>query len=91
MIHNVLPIIGNELNDFLKLKYSTSEDKVIVSNLVDQDGKVSAECENKIVSFLLNIEEERSIKNTKNIRCVYPFLCQFHSNKGINLFGSNFF
>jgi hypothetical protein len=70
MIHNVLPIIANELNDFLKLKYSTSEDKVIVSNLVTQDGSVGAECENKIVSFLLNIEQERSIKNANIQRLI---------------------
>ena len=38
MIHEVIPIIADELNDYLDSKFDTSEDPVILSNILNQDG-----------------------------------------------------
>ncbi|MEY3194346.1 MAG: hypothetical protein RIQ78_443 [Bacteroidota bacterium] len=63
MIHNILPVLGHQLNEFLISEYGLSEDRVVVSSLVDIRGNVSSQIENKIVITLLNVEEEKSIRN----------------------------
>jgi Pvc16 N-terminal domain len=63
MIHNILPVLGHQLNEFLSSEYGLSEDRVVVSSLVDLRGNVGSQIENKIVITLLNVEEEKSIRN----------------------------
>lgn len=74
MIHNLLPVICAELNDHLKSIYGIDDDRVLVSNLMNQDGSVAVEGQNKIICFLANIEEETTLK----------------ANPGISSFGSSF-
>jgi hypothetical protein len=62
MIHNLLPIVGEELNDYFKSKFDINEDRVIVSNLMNQDGSIAVEGNNKVVFHLVNIEEETTLK-----------------------------
>ena len=62
MIHNFLPIVGEELNDYFKSKFDINEDRVIVSNLINQDGSIAVEGNNKVVFHLVNIEEETTLK-----------------------------
>tara|TARA_B110000046_G_C13000498_1_gene401947 strand:+ start:1264 stop:1911 length:648 start_codon:yes stop_codon:yes gene_type:complete len=62
MIHNLLPIVGEELNDYFKSKFDINEDRVIVSNLINQDGSIAVEGNNKVVFHLVNIEEETTLK-----------------------------
>jgi len=73
MIHNVLPVLGDQLNDYLKSEYGLSEDRVIISSLIDYKGNPVLGTENKITVFLLNIEEEKSLRNG-----------HFQSNPGMN-------
>jgi len=47
-----------ELNQYLKRTFGRSEDMVMVSNILEQDGTVAAHIENKVVAFLVNIEKE---------------------------------
>jgi hypothetical protein len=63
MLHNVLPVLGHQLNEFLSSEYGLSEDRVVVSSLVDLRGNMSSQIENRVVVTLLNIEEEKSIRN----------------------------
>jgi Pvc16 N-terminal domain len=63
MLHNVLPVLGYQLNEFLSSEYGLSEDRVVVSSLVDLRGNMSSQIENRVVVTLLNIEEEKSIRN----------------------------
>lgn len=58
MIHEVVPVIAAELNDFLESQFDTGEDKVIISNLVNQDGSVAIQDENKVVVSIINIERD---------------------------------
>lgn len=60
MIHEVLPIIADELNDYLEAKFDTSEDPVILSNLLAQDGSIAIREENKIAVSLINVERDGS-------------------------------
>ena len=64
MLHNLLPIIGDELNEFLMSRYKTNEDRVIISNLMNQDGSQNSDGINKVVCSLVNIEEETTLKSS---------------------------
>jgi len=58
MIHEVLPIIADELNDYLESKFDTAEDPVLLSNILNQDGTIAIREENKIVVNLINVERD---------------------------------
>ncbi|MFK7908372.1 MAG: DUF4255 domain-containing protein [Chitinophagales bacterium] len=58
MIHEILPVIAAELNDFFKLKFELNEDKVVLSSIVNQDGSISITEENKVIVTLVNIEKD---------------------------------
>lgn len=60
MIHKVLPEIVAELNAFLKRAASDTEDRAVLSALVDQSGSIAFTGENKIICQLTGIEQERS-------------------------------
>ncbi len=64
MIHNLMPVIGSELNEYFKSKFDIDEDRLVVSNLINQDGSVAVEGNNKVVFHLVNIEEETTLKAT---------------------------
>ncbi len=58
MIHATINQITFELNQHLKRTFGRSEEMVVVSNILEQDGTVAAHIENKVVAFLVNIEKE---------------------------------
>ncbi|MPY23421.1 DUF4255 domain-containing protein [Shewanella psychropiezotolerans] len=62
MILSVMNHISLKLNQFLKNKFELVEDVVVVSNLVDHDGAISANVNNRVVIFLTNIERETAAK-----------------------------
>ncbi len=62
MIHNVLPVISAELNTYLKSRFDLNEDRLVLSNLINQDGSVAIEGANKVVCSLINLEEETTMK-----------------------------
>jgi hypothetical protein len=64
MIHNLLAVVGAELNLYLKLRFDLEEDRLVLSNLMNQDGSVAIEENNKVVCTLVNIHEETSLKST---------------------------
>ncbi|GAB4411193.1 MAG: hypothetical protein OHK0039_16160 [Bacteroidia bacterium] len=60
MIHQVLPVVVEELNDFFQSRFGTSEDKVVLANIVNQDGTVAIEGEDRVVVSLINVERDGS-------------------------------
>ncbi|MFQ3212665.1 MAG: hypothetical protein ACI9C9_000189 [Marivirga sp.] len=64
MIHNLLPVVGAELNNYLKSRFNLEEDRLILSNLMNQDGSVAIEGNNKVVCTLVNVHEETTLKST---------------------------
>lgn len=61
MIDQVVKAVTDNLNEYINVKFSLtdSDNKVIVSNLINQNGAVSANTTNKIICSLINIEQER--------------------------------
>lgn len=85
MIQNVLPVIANELNDYLKSRFNSVEDKVTISNVIDQDGSVAVEGNNKIVVTLINITEEPTLRASANNQLMGTSFLEFAPPVSINL------
>ena len=66
MIQAALTYICDLLNENFKNEFSITENKVILSNIVNPDGSVTKDTEGKIAFFLLNLEEEATLKNNLN-------------------------
>lgn len=65
MIHNILQVISKDLNTFLKMRFQSSEDIVLLSELVNNaDGSFAVAGENKMVCTLMNVEQERLHANS---------------------------
>jgi hypothetical protein len=60
MIYQSLHCLADEINDFFRIKLQVTEDKVLLSSIVNQDGSVAVQGENKIVLTLLNVEKENA-------------------------------
>jgi hypothetical protein len=59
MIESVLQTVAKELNEFFKLKFGMNEDRVVISNIVNQDGSSAVKDENRIILSLVLIQEEK--------------------------------
>jgi hypothetical protein len=59
MISSALDSIVEELNQFLKVKFQMSENRAVLSNLINLDGSTAIKESNKIVVSLASIQEER--------------------------------
>ena len=62
MIHNLLPLVGSELNEYLKSRFDVDEDRLLLTNLVNLDGSIAVEGINKVVAYMVNVEEETTLK-----------------------------
>lgn len=61
MIYAAVSHIANQLNQFLKRSFDLSEDMVVMSNILEQDGTVAPDVNNKLVVFLVNVEKETAL------------------------------
>ncbi|UII27389.1 DUF4255 domain-containing protein [Fulvivirga maritima] len=85
MIHNILPVIAGELNEYLKTRFNSVEDKVILSNIIDQSGAIAIEGHNKMVLTLINISEEGTLKAKANQRLMGSAFVDFTPSISVNL------
>lgn len=67
MIHAAVSHIANQLNQFLKRTFDLGEDVVVLSNLLEQDGTVAPNINNKLVVFLVNVEKDPVAPRQANI------------------------
>lgn len=58
MIYEALSCLTEEMNEYFRNKLKINEEKVVLSGLVNQDGSIGVQGENKIVVTLVNIEKE---------------------------------
>lgn len=58
MIDSAVTLLAGQLNQYLQRSFDLGEDIVAVSNLLDQDGSVAPQVDNKLVMFLINIEKD---------------------------------
>lgn len=70
MLQEVLSYIANDLNRFLKRKYDSHEDRVVLGNIVDQNNAVPEANQNKIILTLISLEHETNIKRAINYQQV---------------------
>jgi len=66
MIDTTLTYIKDLLNENFRNEFSISENKVVLSNIVNANGAVASNVEDKVVFFLLNLDEEAALKNNLN-------------------------
>lgn len=71
MIYSVLNTISDRLNSYLKNRFALGEDKVILSNLVNQDGSVAITESDKVVITLVNIQEETVSSRLNSMENMY--------------------
>jgi len=63
MIDKLFSHIRDLLNQDFKNQFGLTENKVVISSLLDSSGSVGVELEDRIVCFLLSIEEETALRN----------------------------
>jgi hypothetical protein len=60
MIDLAIQHVTSQLNQYLKRAFDLSEDIVVASAILEQDGSAVPQISNKIVSFVINIEKDDS-------------------------------
>jgi len=85
MIQNILPVVAEELNNYLKSTFNAVEDKVIISNIINQDGSVAVEGNNKIVITLINVTEESTLRASANNKLINTSFLEFAPPVTVNL------
>ncbi len=100
MIFQILNAIEKELNSQVKYAFGISEDVIILSNIVDQNGNKALQQDNIINFTLLRIEEDKTLnkvggwqgnfgRNTPTLINLYILFSASHSGKqypdGVNL------
>ncbi len=58
MIDTAISHLAGQLNQHLKSVFALNEDVVVISNILEQDGSLAANINNKIVVFLINVEHD---------------------------------
>jgi hypothetical protein len=58
LIDVALGVVVGQLNQALRRSFAVREDLAVLANILEQDGRVGAQVENKIVVSLVNIERD---------------------------------
>lgn len=72
MIEKSITLIESRLNNYLRQKFSLEDNIVIASNFVDSNGSVEKDIENKVVISLVDLEQEKFLKNVNTFRLPDP-------------------
>ncbi len=67
MIYEALSCLAEEINEFFRIRLKISEEKVTLSAIVNQDGTIAIQGENKVLITLINIEKETIGKSNSGI------------------------
>ena len=65
MIYEALTEIAEQVNQHFKLRFGITEDKLFISNVVNNDGSDAIEKDSVILS-LINLQEEKKLLNKAN-------------------------
>jgi hypothetical protein len=68
VIDSALSQITGQLNEVLKRDVGSSEDLVVLSNLIEQDGSVATRVDNRLVVFLVNVERDTTARRAADSR-----------------------
>ena len=64
MIEGTISFIEQSLNAYLKNKMQYKEEKVISSNLVEQDGSIAIRDGNRVIISLIDLDQESTVRNS---------------------------
>ncbi len=64
MLDKALQFITKLLNHELKLSFGLTDDVVVLGSLINLDGSVTKNIENKVIISIINLEHEKTVKNT---------------------------
>ncbi len=82
MIFETFSCITEDINEHLRSKLRTSEEKVIVSGIVNQDGSLAVQGENKLLATLVNVEDDYTGKNLRGDGAIKTAA---HTSPSVNL------
>jgi len=66
MIAKALIFITELLNKELKMSFGINDDRVVASSLINPDGSIAGNTENKMVVSIINLEHETTMKSMNN-------------------------
>lgn len=66
MIDKVLGFITTYINQEIKMSFGLTDNKIIASSLINPDGSVTENIENKIIISVINLEHETTTKSMGN-------------------------
>lgn len=66
MISKALTFIADFLNHEIKMRRNIDEDRVVAGSLINPDGTVTENIENKIILSVINLEHETSVYSSGN-------------------------
>ncbi|PSJ18972.1 DUF4255 domain-containing protein [Nitrosomonas supralitoralis] len=98
MINLAVQLLATQLNQYLRRTYNLGEDVVVVSNLLEMDGSMAANVNNKLVIFLVNIEKDaipfRQVKSHEvrqlEMQSVAPFYFNLYLMMTANFTGNHY-
>ena len=67
MIAAAVTHIAGQLNQHLRRTFESSEEVVVVSNLLEQDGTLATNVNNRVVVFLVNVEKDATAQRMPNV------------------------
>ncbi len=67
MIEGTITFIEATLNAYLQNKMNFKEERVISSNLVEQDGSIAIRDDNRVVISLVDLDQEPTLKNSNRM------------------------
>lgn len=65
MILEALSAVTDDMNNYFKARLKLSEDKVSLSSIINQDGTIAINGENKLTFTLINIENDTTAKSAE--------------------------
>ena len=73
MIYAAVSHIASQLNQFLRRSFDLTEDMVVLSNILEQDGTVAPDVNNKLVVFVVNgVRPDISVRDI--FKGIWPFI-----------------
>ena len=66
MLSKVLTFVSGFLNNEIKMIYGIDHNPIVVSSLINPDGSITENIENKIVISVINLEQETTVKALNN-------------------------
>lgn len=91
--------IASQLNQFLKNNFELNEDIVVVSNLVDVDGSMESQTNNRLAVFITNIEKDtmptrpnaqHRVQGDRDVVSSKPIFLNLYLMVAANFTGSNY-